>query len=63
MTNDKKLARPLDDRWIAGVCSGIARYLGWDPTAVRIAWVLLICCVGMSLLVYPILWLVMPNDE
>jgi len=35
------LARNPNDRVIAGVCGGIARWLGWDSTAVRILYVLL----------------------
>jgi phage shock protein PspC (stress-responsive transcriptional regulator) len=50
---------------IAGVCGGLARWLGWDPTAVRILYVLLsICSVAFpGLLVYIILAFVMPLEE
>ena len=36
-----ELTRSKDDRMIAGVCGGIARWLGWDSTAVRILYVLI----------------------
>ena len=60
--NNKRLTRS-SDRMIAGVCGGIAEYLGWDPTAVRVAWVLLtFFTVFSGGVVYLILWLVMPEE-
>jgi phage shock protein PspC (stress-responsive transcriptional regulator) len=49
---------------IGGVCGGIARWLGWDPTLVRVSYVLLSVCSAAfpGLLVYLILWIVMPID-
>jgi phage shock protein C len=48
---------------IAGVCGGFADWLGWDPTAVRVVYVILsICSVAFpGMLVYVILWLMMPR--
>lgn len=46
---------------IAGVCSGIAGYLGWDVTLVRILFLLGILLHGASLLVYLICWIAMPR--
>lgn len=61
MPAKEKLTRS-NDKMIAGVCAGIAEYLGWDPTLVRIAWVLLsIFTVFAGFLVYLILWLIMPK--
>ncbi len=59
------LARNPNDRIIAGVCGGIARWLGWDSTAVRILYVLLsIMSVAFpGTIVYIILWMVMPLEE
>jgi phage shock protein C len=50
---------------IAGVCAGIAEYLDLDVTLVRVAYVLLSCLsVGFpGVLIYLILWMVMPLDE
>ena len=50
------------DKVIAGVCSGIAEYFGWDPAIVRILYVLIsIFSAGFpGILVYIILWIVMP---
>jgi phage shock protein C len=49
---------------IAGVCGGIAEWLGWDPTVVRIAYVVLsIASVGFpGTIAYIILWIVMPQE-
>ena len=51
------------DRVIAGVCGGIAEWLGWDPTMVRILYVLVsvLSAAFPGLLVYVVLWIVMPN--
>ena len=58
-----RLSRPRDDRKIAGVCGGIARYFGVDPTLVRILTVVLaIWPVGVGLIFYIVCWIVMPND-
>lgn len=50
---------------IAGVCGGIADWLGWDPTIVRIGYVLLsILSTGFpGILVYIILWVIMPSSN
>ncbi len=50
---------------IAGVCGGIADWLDWDPTVVRIIYVLLtlFSAAFPGVLIYIILWLVMPAPE
>jgi phage shock protein C len=45
---------------IAGVCGGIAEYLDIDPTIVRVLWVLITLLAGFGVLLYLILWVVMP---
>jgi phage shock protein C len=58
-----RLSRPRDDRRIAGVCAGVARYLGVDPVLVRIIWaVVAIWPIGLGILLYFVCWVVMPND-
>ena len=63
MTSNKRLLRSSSDRWVAGVCGGIAEYFGWDPAIVRLAYVLLsvFSAAFPGLLVYIILWLIMPQ--
>lgn len=58
---EKRLHRSLTDRKLAGVCGGIAEYLGWDPTLVRVLWIVLTFLGGSGILAYLILWLVMPD--
>jgi phage shock protein PspC (stress-responsive transcriptional regulator) len=59
------LLRSRDDRVIAGVCGGIAEWLGWSPTAVRILYVLVSVASAAfpGILVYVLLWLFMPERE
>ena len=54
-----------NDRIIAGVCGGIAEWLGWDPSLVRIGYVLLsILSVAFpGIIFYFILWLIMPEKD
>ncbi|HQF11932.1 MAG TPA: PspC domain-containing protein [Paludibacteraceae bacterium] len=61
---NKKLTRSRN-QMIAGVCAGIAEYFGWDVTLVRVIYVLLsIFSAGFpGILVYIILWIVMPRAE
>ena len=58
-----KLTKSSHDRMIAGVCGGIADYFDWDPTLVRVGYVVLsVASVGFpGLLVYIILAFVMPD--
>ena len=51
------------DAVLCGVCGGIARYFGVDPTVVRVATALLVFCAGLSLWVYIIAALVMPKES
>jgi len=50
---------------IAGVCGGIAKWIGWDPTLVRILYILLsVISAGFpGTIVYIILWVIMPKPE
>ena len=56
------LARSDTDRILAGVCGGLAAYLKWDPTLVRVIYALLtIFSVGFpGIIVYLVLWILMP---
>lgn len=59
----KPFVRSTSDKYIAGVCGGIAAYFGIDPTFVRIGAVLLAIFVQpIGWMVYPALWLLMPTD-
>lgn len=62
MSTGKKLLRS-NDRWLAGVCGGIADYFDWDPAVVRIFYLLLsLFSAGFpGILIYLVLWLIMPK--
>lgn len=58
-----RLSRPRDDRMIAGVCSGLARRFGWSVGLVRLLFVLSVVLPGSQVLVYVILWALMPSED
>jgi phage shock protein C len=60
--NGKKLYRSRTDRKIAGVCGGLAQYSNVDPTVVRIGMIVLALPGGPSILIYVLLWVVMPEE-
>lgn len=60
---EKRLHRSLTDKKLAGVCGGLAEYLGWDPTLVRLLWVVLTLLGGSGVLIYLVLWIVMPEGH
>jgi len=59
------LQRSRDQRLIAGVCGGIAEWLGWSTTLVRVLFVLVsvLSAAFPGILVYIVLWVLMPNRE
>jgi len=65
MDEPRRLTRSVEDRRVAGVCAGIAKYMGWDVALVRVGYVLLsIASAGFpGLLVYLIMWVVVPEEE
>jgi phage shock protein C len=60
---DRRLYRHRTNRIIAGVCGGIGEYLNIDPTFVRIFFVLLALSNGIGVLVYFLLWIIVPPDN
>lgn len=60
----KKLVRPKKGRVIAGVCVGIANYIGVDVTLVRLIWVFLLIPGGLpGLIPYFICWVFVPSEK
>ena len=58
------LVRPLDDRVLGGVCAGIGRRFGIDPWPARLLFILVLMLLpGSQLLIYPVLWILMPSEE
>lgn len=60
--NEKRLARVEEGKMIAGVCTGLARYFGVDVTVVRLVFALLALFAAGGVLLYLILWLIMPME-
>lgn len=60
-TPTQRLMRSRTEKVIAGVAGGIGQYLAIDPVIVRLAFAAL-CLTGVGVLLYPILWLVMPLE-
>ncbi len=64
MSTGKRLTRSMSDRWLAGVCSGIANYFGWDVAILRLVYLVLTLCTAFSgIIIYIILWIYMPEDN
>ena len=57
-----RLVRPRSNRMIAGVCAGVADFLGFNVTLVRVGFVVF-GFVGAGELVYLVLWLAMPKAQ
>lgn len=58
----RRLTRSQSDRMLGGVCGGLAEYFGWDSTWVRVAFVASIVLPGPQVLLYALLWLVIPQS-
>ena len=59
------LLRSRDSRIIAGVCGGLAKWLGWDPTVLRIVYILvsILSAAFPGIIVYIVLWILMPEES
>jgi phage shock protein PspC (stress-responsive transcriptional regulator) len=58
-----RLCRSREDRDIAGVCGGLAKYLGWSSSRMRIAWVLATIFTAFAgVVIYFALWYLMPEE-
>jgi phage shock protein PspC (stress-responsive transcriptional regulator) len=57
------IRRRTDDKWIAGVCSGLADRLGIDPVIVRAGLILLSLLGGAGITIYLVAWALIPNDK
>lgn len=64
MTSTKpRLVRPRDNRWIAGVCSGLARRFGMSPGMMRFLFILSCLLPGPQFVIYITLWIIIPNED
>lgn len=56
------LRRSRNDRWIAGVCGGIANRTGLEAWACRLIFTALFLCGGAGILIYLLLWIFVPSE-
>ncbi len=62
-TTSKKLFRDSDDKFLGGVCSGLAHYFGMDVIWMRLLWLILFFFFGTGFLIYILLWILIPHAE
>ncbi|MBB4036122.1 phage shock protein PspC (stress-responsive transcriptional regulator) [Dysgonomonas hofstadii] len=58
---DKRFFRDIDNKMLAGVCSGLSEYTGIDVTIIRVIFVVLVFAYGTAILAYIVLWIVAPR--
>lgn len=61
-TEAHRLYRSRTDRQVAGVCGGLGEYLGFDPTLIRIAWLVSIIFAGAGLFAYLVAAVIIPEE-
>jgi len=59
----KKLFRSTEDRKICGICGGLGEYFDIDPLIFRIVFLFLCFGVGSGLILYLIMWLLVPEKQ
>lgn len=58
------LVRPQQGRVLGGVCAGLGQRFGIAPWTARLLFVLLLMVIpGSQILIYPVLWILMPSEE
>ena len=62
MTTTPTLQRPRSGRVIAGVCAGLANRFGWNANVVRLLFILSLLLPGPQLIVYLVMWIVIPQE-
>ena len=62
MTSFNALRRSRDDRWVGGVCGGLAKISGMDSWVWRLLFTLLVLFAGTGVIIYALLWIFVPED-
>ena len=60
---EKRINRSRSDRMLGGVCAGLANYLGIDTVWVRLFFILLAVGDGIGILIYIVLWIILPDEK
>jgi phage shock protein C len=61
---EKRLYRSRNNRWLAGVCGGLAKYFGWDPIIVRILAIVALCiCFFGTVVAYIVMTIAVPLEN
>jgi phage shock protein PspC (stress-responsive transcriptional regulator) len=58
-----KLVRSRDGLMLGGVCAGIANYLEWDVSVIRLLFIIIVLAGGVGIPVYLVLWILMPVEK
>lgn len=59
----KKLYRDTDNSYVGGVSSGLGHYFGIDAIWIRLAWIILVTAAGTGILLYILLWILVPEAK
>ncbi|GGM11426.1 MULTISPECIES: PspC domain-containing protein [Micromonospora] len=59
----RKLVRPREGRMLAGVCAGLGKRFGMSATMVRLLFLLSLLLPGTQVIIYLVLWVLMPNED
>lgn len=60
---DKKLTRSRENRMLGGVCGGLGKYLGIDPTIIRLIWAVSAVFWGAGIVLYILAWIIIPEEK
>ncbi|SCE79655.1 PspC domain-containing protein [Micromonospora mirobrigensis] len=60
---NRKLVRPREGRMLAGVCAGLARRFNTSAGLIRLLFILSLLLPGTQVIVYLVLWVLMPNED
>ncbi|WP_408956141.1 PspC domain-containing protein [Natroniella sp. ANB-PHB2] len=60
---NKRLYRNINDKMLAGVCSGIATYFDLDPSLIRLLWLFFTLIFGTGFLLYIVAWIIIPKKD
>ena len=60
---EKRLTRTENNKMICGVCAGISKYFGIDPTLIRLGFEEFTCLAGSGILIYLVAAIIIPKES